>query len=187
MKKQINPTIKAHLIRGAFYLLLLVAVCAIPFALAQRISQRADCQAKPSRPVSAPNPDAGLCLAAPAGQACRNVQRQASKQIQQPLDSVLNHLGDQPSKQAHSSWFFPNYLTDDGTDCNDSVGHRDSRRWHLKNGCSWNPRCWRHRSDDTSTNLPRLQLPEHLLICCAWISSHWLEVSHDVSRGHCGR
>src|SRR6266480_3578066 len=36
MKKQINRTIKAHLIRGAFYLLLLVAVCAIPFALAQR-------------------------------------------------------------------------------------------------------------------------------------------------------
>ena len=36
MKKQIHPTIKAHLIRGAFYLLLLVAVCAIPFALAQR-------------------------------------------------------------------------------------------------------------------------------------------------------
>ena len=35
MKKQINPTIKAHLIRGAFYLLLLVAVCAIPFALAR--------------------------------------------------------------------------------------------------------------------------------------------------------
>ena len=36
MKKQINSTIKAYLIRGAFYLLLLVAVCAIPFALAQR-------------------------------------------------------------------------------------------------------------------------------------------------------
>src|SRR5213592_2729281 len=36
MKKQINPTIKAHLIRGAFYMLLLLAVCAIPFALAQR-------------------------------------------------------------------------------------------------------------------------------------------------------
>ena len=36
MKKQINATIKAHLIRGAFYLLLLVTVCAIPFALAQR-------------------------------------------------------------------------------------------------------------------------------------------------------
>src|SRR3954452_18753350 len=36
MKKQINPTIKAHLNRGGFYLLLLIAVCAIPFALAQR-------------------------------------------------------------------------------------------------------------------------------------------------------
>ena len=36
MKKQFNPTIKAHLIRGAFYLLMLLAVCAIPFAVAQR-------------------------------------------------------------------------------------------------------------------------------------------------------
>ena len=42
MKKQINPTIKAHLIRGAFYLLLLVAVCAIPFALAQEPGRRED-------------------------------------------------------------------------------------------------------------------------------------------------
>jgi len=35
MKTRSNATIKAHLIRGAFYLLLLIAVCAIPFALAQ--------------------------------------------------------------------------------------------------------------------------------------------------------
>src|SRR5215211_2232144 len=41
MKKQINPTIKAHLVRGAFYLLLLVGVCAIPFALAQGNSAKA--------------------------------------------------------------------------------------------------------------------------------------------------
>jgi Kelch motif len=41
MKKQINPTIKAYLIRGAFYLLLLLAVCAIPFALAQSRSRGA--------------------------------------------------------------------------------------------------------------------------------------------------
>src|SRR5215471_17526647 len=47
MKKQIHPTIKAHLIRGAFYLLLLVAVCAIPFALAQRnITKRSMAQPK---------------------------------------------------------------------------------------------------------------------------------------------
>src|SRR5437762_2983369 len=36
MKKQTNPNIKAHLLRGAFYLLLLVGICAIPFALAER-------------------------------------------------------------------------------------------------------------------------------------------------------
>jgi hypothetical protein len=38
MKKQINPSIKAHLIRGAFYLVLLLGVCAIRFALAERNS-----------------------------------------------------------------------------------------------------------------------------------------------------
>ena len=48
MKKQINPTIKAHLIRGAFYLLLLLAVCAIPFALAQSRSRGTTAAAKPN-------------------------------------------------------------------------------------------------------------------------------------------
>ena len=36
MKKQNNRTIKAHFIRSALYVLLLLAVCVIPFALAQR-------------------------------------------------------------------------------------------------------------------------------------------------------
>lgn len=36
MKTQIRPTIKAHLLRSGVYLLLLVAVCVIPLALAQR-------------------------------------------------------------------------------------------------------------------------------------------------------
>ena len=41
MKKQIKPHVKAHLIRAAFYLLLLLAVCVIPFAVAQRtVSKR---------------------------------------------------------------------------------------------------------------------------------------------------
>src|SRR6266567_5383441 len=35
MKKQTNPSIKAHLLRSAFYLLLLLGTCAIPLALAQ--------------------------------------------------------------------------------------------------------------------------------------------------------
>jgi hypothetical protein len=36
MKKQINSSIKAHLVRGTFYLLLFLAVCVIPFALGQQ-------------------------------------------------------------------------------------------------------------------------------------------------------
>jgi hypothetical protein len=36
MNNQIHRTIRAHLLRVAFYLLLLLAACAIPFALAQR-------------------------------------------------------------------------------------------------------------------------------------------------------
>jgi hypothetical protein len=65
MKKQINPTTKAHLIRGAFYLLLLLAVCAIPFALAQRqFTKRSVAQ-----PAARPGTDANMYLpnkAAPA-------------------------------------------------------------------------------------------------------------------------
>jgi len=41
MKKQISPAIKAHLVRSAFYMLPLLAVCVIPFALAQRNSPNA--------------------------------------------------------------------------------------------------------------------------------------------------
>jgi hypothetical protein len=36
MKKQIAPSVKAHLIRATFCLLLLAAICVIPFALGQR-------------------------------------------------------------------------------------------------------------------------------------------------------
>jgi len=36
MKRQIHPTIKAHLLRSGFYALLLLAVCVIPLALGQR-------------------------------------------------------------------------------------------------------------------------------------------------------
>ena len=59
MKKQINPTIKAHLIRGAFYLVLLLAVCAIPFALAQSRS-RGTARQSFAKPLAAPNPDANV-------------------------------------------------------------------------------------------------------------------------------
>ena len=54
MKKQINPTIKDHLIRSAFYLLLLLGVCAIPFTLAQRsTSKRSVAESTFQKPDSA--------------------------------------------------------------------------------------------------------------------------------------
>src|SRR4029077_2581730 len=66
MEKQINPSSKAHLLRGAFYLLLLVAVCLMPFALGQRTTgkrgkqaQRAVGQSQPltiSDDVQVPDP-----------------------------------------------------------------------------------------------------------------------------------
>src|ERR1700757_5087202 len=48
MKKQINLSIKAQILRGAFYVLLLVGVCAIPFALAQRSFNGRTTSATPS-------------------------------------------------------------------------------------------------------------------------------------------
>src|SRR5438094_9555285 len=62
MKKQISPTIKAHLIRGAFYLLLLIAVCAIPFALAQRNSTKRGVANPASNPNTASQPNVGTPL-----------------------------------------------------------------------------------------------------------------------------
>ena len=47
MKQPINPVIRAHLVRGAFYLILLVAVCVIPFALGQRATTKQSAVADP--------------------------------------------------------------------------------------------------------------------------------------------
>src|SRR5215469_5317746 len=46
MKKQISISTKAHLLRSAFYVILLMAVCVIPFALGQR-----DTSQRVSRPI----------------------------------------------------------------------------------------------------------------------------------------
>src|SRR5205823_11828316 len=54
MKKQTEPNIKAHLLRGAFYLLLLVTVCVIPFALGQRTTTKQSAAAAPLLLGSAP-------------------------------------------------------------------------------------------------------------------------------------
>src|SRR5437867_2648109 len=54
MKKQINPTIKAQVLRSAFILLALLAVCAIPFALAQRNSVKQSKQSQKALGQSQP-------------------------------------------------------------------------------------------------------------------------------------
>src|SRR5207248_9574608 len=63
MKTHINPCMKAHLIRGAFYLLLLLTLCVIPFALAQRNGgTRANAQVhRPDRSPAATS--GGVCEA----------------------------------------------------------------------------------------------------------------------------
>jgi hypothetical protein len=58
MKKQINPNIRAQLLRGAFYLLLLLAVCVIPFALGQRTTGERSATAKIAQ-LSATSSDSG--------------------------------------------------------------------------------------------------------------------------------
>ena len=98
MKKQLNPTIKAHLIRGAFYLLLLLAVCAIPFALAQsrkRDQATKQCVAKPNAPANMYNP-----------QVANRVDGAVSDQPLPNNSCVLDHLADQPSKQAQAPLAF---------------------------------------------------------------------------------
>jgi len=93
MKKQINPTIKAHAIRGAFYLLLLLAVCAIPFALAQSRSRGTTKQR--AKPAVNPNAAANLYLAqnarpsAGAAQSQLSSVRERASAVELPRTSLI--------------------------------------------------------------------------------------------------
>ena len=71
MKKQINPTIKAYLVRSGFYLLLLLAVCAIPFALAQRNAAKQSV----TKPATPSNSLTSLLKLKPASQSVTAVQK----------------------------------------------------------------------------------------------------------------
>src|SRR5438094_848154 len=70
MKTPDNAAIKAHLIRGAFYLLLLNAVGAIPFAFAQRNA--------PKRSVANPASNASMAVKSAASSPASGVA-QATK------------------------------------------------------------------------------------------------------------
>src|SRR5215472_3447145 len=68
MKTHNNAAIKAHLIRGAVYLLLLIAVSAIPFALAQSRSRGTTTRGVAS-PASNANMAVKFAAASPASGA----------------------------------------------------------------------------------------------------------------------
>src|SRR5436853_4226250 len=123
MKKQINPTIKAHLIRGAFYLLLLVAVCAIPFALAQRNATKRNIVNVPRTPntsKSAAAPPASL-----ATQAHKAAQR-TNIGVPHALRPSAASLGRKrvakiAARLLHPLFVNSVYMLDDGT-AEDAVG-----------------------------------------------------------------
>src|SRR5438034_3393699 len=102
MKKQINPTIKAHLIRSAFYVLLLLAVCVIPFALAQSrsrgtakrtVTKQSAGQLMPVSPFAAlPADAASSALLAPPGN--RPVRIDQKPLQPSGVSSVLWYNGD---------------------------------------------------------------------------------------------
>src|SRR6266478_3931087 len=107
MKKQINPTIKAHLIRSAFYVLLLLAVCVIPFTLAQRnVAKQSAGQPTRLAPSAAASalaskstvPDSSVKAADAASSALVTAPGTRSLQIQksprQPSGDVLWYNGD---------------------------------------------------------------------------------------------
>ena len=65
MKKQIKPNIKGHLIRGAFYLLLFLAVSLIPFAFGQRSTANRITSAN-TRQLPSMSSDSDVSTASPA-------------------------------------------------------------------------------------------------------------------------
>ncbi len=102
MKKQINPTIKAHLIRSAFYLLLLLAVCAIPFALAQRnTNKRSAAQPKATTTVNLAN--AAAQSGAPASLAGAQRPQRKPGTVDSNLPYDVRALSAQAPKFPYSS------------------------------------------------------------------------------------
>ena len=120
MKKQINPTTKAHLIRGAFYLLLLLAVCAIPFALAQSRSRGTTKPgaAAPKMPesIARPNPDSAHIS---AGAPTSAFGLPVSKKVANALFGHHTGVGRDVSVVGNNPLL--TYMIDDGT-AEDSIG-----------------------------------------------------------------
>ena len=116
MKKQINPTIKAHLIRGAFYLLLLLAVCAIPFALAQGNAAAGKMSPSTGTLAIPRNPDSAHIPAGPPASAYRGVM---PKKVANALFGRNTGVPRNVSVSGNDPLL--TYMIDDGT-AEDSIG-----------------------------------------------------------------
>ncbi|HEY2119536.1 MAG TPA: hypothetical protein VGH37_10165 [Candidatus Acidoferrum sp.] len=67
MKEQSKQRIRAHLLRGAFYLLLLLTICLIPFALGRNSGKPSrQFQKAPGQPQSITSPGSSQFAAVPA-------------------------------------------------------------------------------------------------------------------------
>src|SRR2546428_9770034 len=94
MKKQINPTIKAQILRSAFILLSLVAVCAIPFSLAQRnTTKRSAANPAAKRNLALVPTATGLGAAVPSTGAARPLDKQALAQAKQASAAAKKSVG----------------------------------------------------------------------------------------------
>src|ERR1041385_4301826 len=90
MKKQINPTIKAHLIRSAFYLLLLLAIVAIPFALAQSRS-RGTARETMAKRATVLEPAESKGLAIPMNPDSQSISPKTDPLMKAPEEPVLEN------------------------------------------------------------------------------------------------
>jgi hypothetical protein len=128
MKKQLNPKTKAYLLRGAFYLLLLLAVCAIPFALAQRNTAKRSV-AKPGTAVMARDATQPTSANATSPDAASAAADSHSNQ---------DFANEQAQKQAAQRSKPIEPVVPGGVDCNDPtiIRHDDGT---IENGGSGNP------------------------------------------------
>src|SRR5262245_405339 len=87
MKKQINHRINAYFIRGAFYLLLFIAACAVPLGLAQRDTSKLSAAQQASHgtlngavgQTASPSTIYPLVIGAPAGDQTAATETLCSK------------------------------------------------------------------------------------------------------------
>jgi hypothetical protein len=107
MKKQINPNIKAHLIRSSFYVLLLLAVCVIPFALAQRNTHR--------RAVTRPKVAANTARTATS--ALRNDASAAKAAIKGTVKAPSTHFSNAFGRVAQSGAIHKRPTSPNGVAC----------------------------------------------------------------------